>query len=66
MKKMKKKYSLFPQAEVPKAVGKIGLVAGAFETKCGAEVDQCRFIHLVTVFAKKYQHPALVMSILPK
>jgi hypothetical protein len=42
-------------AEVPKAVGKIGLVASAFEAKCGAdsaEVDQCRFVHLVAVFAK--------------
>jgi len=48
--------SLFPQgpltAEVPKAVGKVGLVAGAFEAKRGAEVDQCRFVHLVAVVAK--------------
>ena len=51
----KQMYSLFPQgpltAEVPKAVGKIGLVASAFEAKCGAEASQCRFAHLVTVSA---------------
>ena len=49
-------YSLFPQgpltAEVPKAVGKDGLVAGVFEAECGAEVGQRRFVHLVAVFAK--------------
>ncbi len=48
--------SLFPQgpltAEVPKAVGKDGLVAGVFEAECGAEVGQRRFVHLVAVFAK--------------
>ena len=52
--------SPFPQgpftAEFPKAVGKIGLVAGVFEAKCGAEVDQCRFVHSVAVFAKKHQY----------
>ena len=37
-------------AEIPKAVGKIALVAGAFEAKCGAEVGQCRFAHLFAVF----------------
>ena len=46
-------YSLSPQgpltAELPKAVRKIGLVAGAFEVECGAEVGQRRFFHLVTV-----------------
>lgn len=40
-------------AEVPKAAGKIGLVAGAFEAKCGAEVDQCRFVHFIAVFRKR-------------
>jgi len=52
--------SPFPQgpltAEVPKAVGKIGLVAGAFEAKRGAEVHQRRFVHLVAVFAKNRWH----------
>jgi hypothetical protein len=43
-------------AEIPKAVGKIGLVAGAFEAKCGAEVDQGRFVHFIAVFAKKHQY----------
>jgi hypothetical protein len=56
-KKQRELGSPFPQgsftAEFPKAVGKIGLVAGVFEAKCGAEVDQCRFVHSVAVFAKK-------------
>ena len=51
---------LFPQglltAEVPKAAGKIRLVAGVFEAKCGTEVGQCRLVHLVAVFAKKHQY----------
>jgi hypothetical protein len=49
----------FPQGplttEVPKAVSEIGLVASAFEAKCGAEVNQRRFVHLVTAFAKRHQ-----------
>jgi hypothetical protein len=52
-KKQRKMYSLSPQgpltAVVPKAVRKIGLVAGAFEAECGAEVGQRRFVHLVAV-----------------
>ena len=51
--------SLLPQgpltAKVPKAVGKVRLVAGTFEAERGAEVDQCRFVHLVAVFAKNRQ-----------
>ena len=49
-------YLLFPQgpltAEVSKAVGEVGLVASVFEAKCGPEVDQRWFVHLVTVFKK--------------
>ena len=49
-------YSLSPQrplmAEVTKAVRKIGLVSGAFEAECGAEVGQRRFVHLATVITR--------------
>ena len=59
-KQTKMYYSLFPQApltaEVPKAVGKIRLVAGAFEAKRGAEVGQRRFVHLVAVFTKEHRY----------
>jgi hypothetical protein len=52
--------SLFPHgpfmAEIPKAVGKIGLVAGAFEAKHSAEVNQGRFVHFVAVITKKHQY----------
>ena len=50
---------LFPQgpstAEVPKAVGQIGLVASVFEAERGAEIGQRCFVHAVAVFVKK-QH----------
>ena len=59
-------YSLFPQVplttEVAKAAGKIGLVAGVLEAKCSAEVDQCRFVHAVAVFAKIFLESRLVMK----
>jgi len=49
-------YLLFPQgplmAEVLKTVGKVWLVAGAFEAESGAEVDQCRLVHPFAVWQR--------------
>ena len=61
---MKQVYSLIPQnpstAEIPKSIGKIWLVAGAFEAKGRAEVGQRRLVHLVAVSQRKKERGVLV------